>query len=276
MSEIVNDVSGSQDQVASQDQVVADQNASAEGDVQKGEGTQSEPGREVAEPGKKVQTPEENHVMREMRLKMEALEAQTQQAQRDAMYSKKYPDLEFSSEAELKALYGDQGISSYEDLDSYYDNLRKAEELETSPQMLKELNDLKNKVNFLTTENEKLSNVKQVEAIKQELSGQYGEIYKNNENDILTLAEKMGMMNASGIKAATATILADKLPDFIKDFDSKISKAKEEAVKEYVEKKQSEIPTEGSGTPPASVGKTSNDSWKTARQSAIEALRGNR
>lgn len=234
--------------------------------------------QEVTEPvtDKKVQTLEENKAFREMRLKLEAIEAEKEQAQRDAMYARKYPDLGFSTEAELKALFGDEGIQSYDDLDAYYDGLRKAEEMEVSPKLLKVIEDLTGKVESLSKEKQDLITKEEVDISKKEMLDTYGEVYTANEADIIALAERMGMVNAMGIKVATATVVAEKFPQIYKELNEKLTKAKEEGVKEYFERKKGETPVEGSGTPPSTVGNNSQDPWKTARASAMEALKGPR
>ena len=261
-----------------QSQVVDDSNL--EGTTDPSETVSSEPEgakeQEVTDPAtdKKVQTPEENKAFREMRLKLEAIEAEKEQAKRDAMYARKYPDLGFSTEAELQALFGDEGIQSYEDLDAYYDGLRKAEEMEVSPKLLKVIEDLTGKVESLSKEKQDLLTKEEVELTKKEMLDTYGDVYTANEAEIESLAERMGMNNAMGIKVATATVVAEKFPQIYKELTAKLDKAKEEGVKEYFEKKKSEVPVEGSGTPPSTVGNSKQDPWKTARASAMEALKG--
>lgn len=239
-----------------------------------GVSTEAEKSQEVAEPEKKVQTPEENSAFKEMRLKLEAMEQEKAQAKRDAQYAKKYPELDISSEDELAELYGDQGIRTYEDLDRYYANLQKAEEMEISPKLLQELEELKAKVSAVEMEKRSLEEAKEMEAVTKEMQEKYGEIFSENEAEIMALAERMQMKNANGIRASVATVIADKLPQYIKAMEEKLAKAKEEGVKEFIEKKKSESPTEGSGVAPGSVGSKPKDSWSTARESALNALRG--
>lgn len=239
-----------------------------------GVSTEAEKSQEVAEPEKKVQTPEENSAFKEMRLKLEAMEQEKAQAKRDAQYAKKYPELDISSEDELAELYGDQGIRTYEDLDRYYANLQKAEEMEISPKLLQELEELKAKVSAVEMEKRSLEEAKEMEAVTKEMQEKYGEIFSENEAEIMALAERMQMKNANGIRASVATVIADKLPQYIKAMEEKLAKAKEEGVKEFIEKKKSEPPTEGSGVAPGSVGSKPKDSWSTARESALNALRG--
>lgn len=236
--------------------------------------TEAETSQEVADPEKKVQTPEENSAFKEMRLKLEAIEAEKHQAKRDAQYAKKYPELDISSEEELAELYGDQGIRTYEDLDRYYANLQKAEEMEISPKLLQELEELKAKVSAVEMEKRSLEEAKEMETITKEMQEKYGEIFSENEAEIMALAERMQMKNANGIRASVATVIADKLPQYIKAMEEKLAKAKEEGVKEFIEKKKSEPPTEGSGVAPGTVGSKPKDSWSTARESALNALRG--
>lgn len=236
--------------------------------------TEAETSQEVADPEKKVQTPEENSAFKEMRLKLEAMEQEKAQAKRDAQYAKKYPELDISSEEELAELYGDQGIRTYEDLDRYYANLQKAEEMEISPKLLQELEELKAKVSAVEMEKRSLEEAKEMESVTKEMQEKYGEIFSENEAEIMALAERMQMKNANGIRASVATVIADKLPQYIKAMEEKLSKAKEEGVKEFIEKKKSEPPTEGSGVAPGTVGSKPKDSWSTARESALNALRG--
>lgn len=264
-----------------QGQVVDDPNqGEPNGDPTPEGGTEGVKEQEVTEPAgeKKPQSPEENAAFREMRLKIEAMEHEKAQAQRDALYAKKYPDLGVSTEAELKAMFGEDGIETYEDVDAYYENLRKAEQMEVSPQLLKVIEDLTGKVEALSKEKQDLISSKEVDQFKETMSKDetIGEIYKANESEIISLAEKMGMLNEQGLKAAMAAVLTDKFPTIIKEMNEKLAKAKEEGVKEYFEKKKNEVPIEGTGAPPASVGQNSQDPWKTARQSALEALRGTR
>lgn len=236
--------------------------------------TEAETSQEVADPEKKVQTPEENSAFKEMRLKLEAMEQEKAQAKRDAQYAKKYPELDISSEEELAELYGDQGIRTYEDLDRYYANLQKAEEMEISPKLLQELEELKAKVSAVEMEKRSLEEAKEMETITKEMQEKYGEIFSENEAEIMALAERMQMKNANGIRASVATVIADKLPQYIKAMEEKLAKAKEEGVKEFIEKKKSEPPTEGSGIAPGSVGTKPKDSWAIARESAMNALKG--
>ena len=262
----VNDVN------ASTEESVTPQESTA--DVDSPEDTQSEPSQEVAEPEKKVQTPEENSAYKEMRLKLEAMEAEKAQAKRDAIYAKKYPDLDITSEDELAALYGEQGIMTYDDLDNYYATLSKAEEYETSPKLLKEVEEMKAKLNMLEQEKRSIIENQELESVKKEMQEKYGDIFTENEKDIMALAERMNMKNASGIKASMATVIADKFPQYQKQMAEQLAKAKEEAIKEFIEKKKSEAPVEGTGTAPGTVGTKPKDSWATARESALNALRG--
>ena len=236
--------------------------------------TEAETSQEVAEPEKKVQTPEENSAFKEMRLKLEAMEQEKAQAKRDAQYAKKYPELDISSEAELAELYGDQGIRTYEDLDRYYENLQKAEEMEVSPKLLQELEEMKAKLSAIEGEKRSLEESKELETVTKEMQEKYGDIFTENESEIMALAERMNMKNANGIRASVATVIAEKIPEYIKAMEEKLAKAKEEGVKEFIEKKKSEPPTEGSGVAPGQVGSKPKDPWSTARESALNALRG--
>lgn len=262
----VNDVN------ASTEEVVTPQESTADVDVV--ESTQAETSQEVAEPEKKVQTPEENSAFKEMRLKLESMEQEKAQAKRDAMYAKKYPDLDITSEEELAMVYGDQGIMTYDDLDRYYATLSKAEEYETSPKLLKEVEEMKAKLDKLEQEKRSIIETQELDLVKKEMQEKYGDIFSENEKEIMALAERMNMKNANGIKASMATVIADKFPQYQKEMADKLAKAKEDAVKEFIEKKKSEAPIEGTGTAPGTVGTKPKDSWATARESALNALRG--
>jgi hypothetical protein len=269
-----------------QDQVVDDPNKA--GDLNGGEPTNTgkpegepKPGeadgakeQEVTEPArKKEQTPEENSAMREMRLKLEAMEAEKEQARRDAKYAKKYPDIDVSSEEELREMFEDEGITSWEDLDAYYENLEKAEKLEINPQLYQQLQQMQAKIDSLEKEKTDLASAKEFETAKEAMKEEYGDIFTQHEKEITDLAERMGMKNSQGLKASLATVLADKFPSIMKEMNEKLAKAKEEGVNEFVNKKKAEIPIEGSGAVPTNVGSKPKDSWEVARKSAMDALK---
>lgn len=270
--DILNDVDASQDQVVDGQESVADTDGSG--------GSESEVKKEVAVPSKQTQTPEENSAFKEMRLQIEALKAETEnvklQAKRDAIYATKYAELGFKDEDELRALYADEGITSYEDLDKYYQSLEKAEKLEMSPQAFKELETVKQQLEALTKEKQDLVMAKELEKVKADMTEQYGEMFTQNEEAIMDLAERMGMKNANGIKASMATVIADNFPKLMKEYDEKLAKAKEDGVKEFIEKRKSETPIEGSGSSPSQVGTKPKDAWATARQGAMNILNGSR
>lgn len=269
--EILKDVDASQEAVVEPQESVADADGSG--------GSINESSQEVVEPGKKTQTPEENSAFKEMRLQIEALKAETEnvklQAKRDATYATKYAELGFKDENELRALYADEGITSYEDLDKYYESLEKAEKLEMSPQAFKELETVKQQLESLTKEKQDLLMAQELEKVKADMVEQYGDIFTQHEAEIMDLAERMGMKNANGIKASMATVIADNFPKLMKEYDEKLAKAKEDGVKEFIEKKKSEIPIEGSGSSPSQVGTKPKDAWATARQGAMSILNGN-
>lgn len=232
--------------------------------------------QDVADPAKKEQTPEENSAMRAMRLKLEALTAEKEQVKRDAFYAKKYADLDFTNEEEMRALYGDQGINSYEDLEAYFTLQAEAEKANMDVDFYKKFKDMETKLTALEQEKKSLEGEKLLESERARFAEEYGDFYKENEAEILDLAKRMDMVNPQGLQASVATVLSDKLPEILKAMKDNEQKLKDDAIKEFIEKKRGEIPTEGSGATPAVIGspQSGQDRWKTATQSAMNALKG--
>lgn len=231
-------------------------------------------GQEVAKPVKKEQSPEDNTAFKEMRLKMEAIEAEKNQAKRDAKYSKKYPDLDFESESDLAELYGDQGIKTYEDLDNWYKIQEEAEQVNVDANFYREFKSLSEEVTSLKSEKEMMESEKKLEPLKQEYAEKYGKAWSENEEEILSLARQIGPISEATLQASVATILSEKLPGLLKEIESMRGSAKDEIIKEYIAKKKNEKPTEGSGTSPVSVGDKPKSSWESARQDAINVMKG--
>lgn len=235
---------------------------------------EGEKAQEVANPVKKEQTPEENSAFKEMRMKIETIEAEKNQAKRDAQYSRKYPDLDFDTESDLEELYGEQGIKTYEDLDDWYKIQEEAEKLNVDANFYKEFKSLSDEITTLRSEKEEMEAEKNLEPLKKEYAALYGKAWTENEAEIVELARKIGPISAGTLQASVATILSDKIPTLLKEIEDMKTSTKDEIIKDYIAKKKGEIPTEGSGTAPVSVGDKPKDSWTSARKDAINVLKG--
>lgn len=209
---------------------------------------------------KPVQDAETNRMYKEMRLKAEA-EAKAE-AQRVI-------------DAEYDRLYGEQyGIHSKADYDKavadYQEQQRlqaEAERTGASPELLKEIEELKAFKNETLAEKQRREQEEQVKSVEKEA------------NELVTKAKEEGFeitvqQLAECVKKSGVVNLADAYKILKADVD--IKSIKENAIKEYIEaRKSGKIPVEGSGTTPIVASEPPKD-FNSAKEGALAMLRASK